>query len=207
MPMTVEAMQAAVDDPETGSIRRRWLRRALAGVVAVGPTLLHPPPSKPTRTENVARVRRAANAARDHEQAVSAEIAAVDRHVGEVARKIEALESTSAATYALQEMKAEHRMLGQLRGMLEADLAAGPIRTIRTSRDGRELVDRDRAILRMRARELAESMWTAAARADGEGDHRRARMLRIDALRARQIAEYEIGLRPSLPGYGMAAWT
>ncbi|MEX0345958.1 MAG: hypothetical protein AB3N20_13615 [Rhizobiaceae bacterium] len=58
--------------------------------------------------------------------------------------------------------------------------------------------------------EVAERLhWgrEAATRADREGDHRRARMLRIDAPRARQLAEDEQDLRPSLPGYGIAPWT
>ncbi len=137
----------------------------------------------------------------DTNKVVAAEIAALDRHGADVARRIEALESTSTPTFALQELKAEARTLRELRAMLEEDAAAG---TIRTGAGGRAITDRDRAIVAARGRELGEGKWAAAALADAAGDRCEARLLRRDALRARMIAEYEHGWRQSLAGYGLA---
>jgi hypothetical protein len=202
MPMTIEAMQAAVDNPETGSIRRRALRRMLAGIKAVGATVLRPAPAPaPTRADELQQARRDKRLADEHRATIENEIAVLDRHAADVSRRIENLESTSAAgatSYALQEWRAESRLLRELRAMLVDDIAAGPVRNYR---DGRPVDDRDRAILRLRAKELRDSGWAAANRADAEGDRRRARQQRIDALRARQIAEHESGLRPFLAGY------
>ena len=205
MPLSVAEMEAQYCDPDTGSIRRRWLRRMLNGIVAVGPSARPAPPPEPTKAEQVAARKRDDEVARQHKAAVEAELAALDRHAGDVAARIEVLESTSAASFALQEFRRERRMLLELRQMIEADMASGPIRV---DRDNRALTDRDYAIVRMRARELAELHWRQAERLSSAGDHREARRHRIDSLRSRMLAEAEMHWRPNLPGYGsIMAWS
>lgn len=201
-PMTMEEAERQYVDPDTSSIKRRWLRRALAGVVAVGPTVLRPPSPEPTKADLAARARRDDEIKREFEKTVRDEIAAVDAHRREVERVLARYEGSRS--FAAQEMAHERRMLAELRRMLEDDLRAGPIRT---DRDGHPLDDRDRAICRHRARELREMKWQAAARYAAAGDHRDARHCRVDALRSRLIAEHELHWRASLPGYGMAVWT
>ena len=199
-PMTTDLAERLYCDPSTGSIRRRALGRWLNGIVAVGPSAgLRLPVPEPTKTELAAAEKHDAEIRRQHEQTVKDEIAALDKHTSDVADRIEALSSMSTTPdYALQEYRSEYRMLVQLRGMLESDLASGPIRT---DRDGREVDDRLRAIVRLRAKEVREAKWESAARADAEGDRRRARTLRIDALRSRHLSEHEHGLRSFLAGY------
>lgn len=198
-PLTSEQMQDLYCDPAVGDIKRRALKRALSGVKAIGPSgppVILPQPTAAERAETNARV------AADHNKTVEAEVAALDKHAEDVARRVELLAGTSV-TFAEQELRTEARQLRELRMMIEADLD----HPITVDRDGRPLDDRDRAICRLRTRELAASKWAEAARADAEGDRRRGRQLRRDALRARQIAEHEAGWRRNLPGYGISPWT
>ena len=206
MPMTAEQMESAYVDPSTGSVKRRLLKRLLNNVVAVGPTELHPPPPPPpTRAEQVAAQKRDEEVARQHRATVEAELAALDRHASDVAARIEVLESTSAASFALQEFRRERRMLLELRQMIAEDLDRGPIMV---DRDNRALDDRTRRYVKFRAAELRESHWRAAEREAASGDHREARRHRIDSLRSRMLAEAEMHWRPNLPGYGsIMAWT
>ena len=161
----------------------------------IGPTVLRPPPAEPTEAELAEKVRRR------HEQTVRDELAAVDRHAADVARRIEALEATSVPTSALVEYRAEARQLAQLRTMLQDDQRAGPIMV---DRDGRPVDDRLRAIVRMRAAEMRATKWAAAER---EVDPRRARTLRRDALGSRLLVEDEMKMRGTQPGLGIMAWT
>lgn len=141
---------------------------------------------------------------RHHGEIVATELRALERHAADVARRIEALESTSRTpSFALMELRAEYRMCHELRSMLESDRAAG---SIRTDRDGREVTERDRSIVSARAQELRELKWSQATRCDAAGECREARQLRVDALRSRMIAEFELRWRQSLPGYGMSIW-
>ena len=196
--------ERAYVDPGTGSIKRRVLGRLLNNVVAVGPSAPPAPPAPPPPADLIAAQEHADEVRREHEKLVTAEIVALDRHAAIVAQYVEALESTSAASFALQEFKTEARQLRELRGMLEDDLDTGPILV---DRDGRVIDDQARAYIRHRAAELREQFWASAARADAEGDRPRARRLRRDALRSRLLAEAEMNLRPTQPGYGLCAWT
>lgn len=201
--MTARAIPAE-NDPDLGYFKRKAARLARLGIVAIGPSAPPAPASTPTRADEIAQAKRDKQAATDHEKIVRAEIDALDRHAADVTRRIEALESTSRAPdYALQELQAERRQCRELRAMLEDDRNTGPIRA---DRDGRLIDARLHAIIRMRAREIAANNWAAAARADGAGQRREARQLRVDALRARHLAEFELKLRNAPPGYGLAPW-
>ncbi len=194
---------AAESDPDMGYFKRKALRLQALGIKAVGVTDLHPKPPPVTRSDEVEEMRRDEMLQQEHEAIVLTEIAELDKHAAIVAQHIEALESTSRDSYRLQELKAERRQLMELRAMLEDDLASGPIRK---DRNGRALDDRDRAYVRFRSKELRESFWAAAEREAATGDHREARRHRINALRSRQIAEFEQGWRNSLAGYGLVSW-
>ncbi len=204
-PASDDDMAEAYADARTGDIKRRWLRRKLNAIVPIGKNVLNQVVPEPTKEAVADIVKHDAEVARQHRETVSAEIAALDRHGRDVDARLEMIESTSAApTYLVQELRSERRQLIQLRQMLESDLRDGPITT---SRDGRKSTDRDRGFVRFRARELRDSYWAQAEKLSSSGQHREARSRRIDALRARMIAEHENGSRPSIPGYGMAAWT
>ena len=204
MPMTAEQMESAYVDPSTGSIKRRLLKRLLNNVVAVGPSARPAPPAPPSQAEQQAAAEHEAEVGRRHRETIEAELAALDRHASDVGARIEALEGASIPTFALQEFRRERRMLLELRAMLAEDLD----HPIMVDRDGHALTARDRKIAAARAGELRESKWAAATRAAGEGDHRRARMLRVDSLRSRQIAEMELHWRPAVAGYGsVMAWS
>lgn len=129
-----------------------------------------------------------------HEAAVGREIAAIDEHMRAITAR---LDSGAAGDYELAELAAERRALATLRGEIAADLG----RPILADRDGKPVSDRMRAFVRARSVELREQCWAAAVRAAAEGDHRRARALRRDALRARHLAEREVHLRGAVPGY------
>jgi hypothetical protein len=130
-----------------------------------------------------------------HRGTVEAEIAKVDRHARAVAGQLAVV--GAGGSFERQELHAELRQLAVLRAELVAELD----RPICGTRDGRPITDQMRAHVRARTAELREQGWHAADRAEREGDHRRARQLRRDALRARALAEHEAGLRSSLPGY------
>jgi len=201
-PANLERLEAEYCHPETGSIRRRWIGRKLAGIVAVGPSAgMRAPTPEPTKAEIAAKAKEADEEAGRFRKAVRAELDAVDFHADEVCRKLNA---AGPASYQAQELRAEKRQLAELRAMLEEDLAAGPILT---GREGGEISRGDRAILRKRALEIADSLWQQSIKLDAAGDRREARLKRIDSLRARHIAEYETGWRTSLLGYGLSVWS
>ncbi len=204
MPLSVAEMEAQYCDPDTGSIHRRWLRRMLNGIVAVGPSARPAPPPEPTKGELQARAERDAEMEQQYRATVEAEITALDRHAADVSERIEVLESTWAASFALQEFRRERRMLLELRQMIAEDLDRGPIVV---DRDGRPIDDRTRRYVKFRAAELRDSHWRAAEREAASGDHREARRHRIDSLRSRMLAEAEMHWRPTLPGYGLRVWT
>jgi hypothetical protein len=197
------APQRAADDPDVGFFKRRALRIKALGIVQRGPTALFPPPApEPTRADAIVVRRRAARIEREHAEIVAKEIVAVDARVAEV-DKLLAQFGRDSRSYAAQELAAEKRQLRELRVMLQLDRTTGPILT---DRNGRGIDDRTRRYVKFRARELAESYWRAAERDAAAGDHREARRHRLDALRARMIAEDEARLRGTVPGFGLCAW-
>ena len=208
MPMTDAELQKrqqwerAYTGERTGPIKRRYLSRLLNNITAVGPTNLHPSPPPAPSADEVAR--KNDELTRKHREMVNSEIAALDKHADIVRQHIEALESSSrgASSFMLQEMKREHRLLSELRQMLEIDRDAG---RIRIDKNRNAVDDHARAYIRFRASELREQAWAAAEREARAGEHRAAVAHRIDALRARMLAEFEAGHRSSLPGYS-SAW-
>jgi hypothetical protein len=132
-------------------------------------------------------------------RAVADEIAAVDRRLAEIDRLLKARPAAGAwggADYESQELASERHRLRDVRRDIEADQAC----PVAFDRDGRPLDAHWRVVRRARARELRESYWAEAEAARAEGDHRRARQLRLDALRARQLAEVELRWR-TVPHY------
>jgi hypothetical protein len=191
------------DDNSMGFLKRRALRIKALGIRAIGPTVLFPPPApEPTRADDVAARKREAVLKREHAEIVAKEIAAVDAHAAEVEKRLARL-GPESRSYEAQELIAEKRQLRELRQMLEDDLAAGPITR---TRDAKSVDDRARAYVRFRARELAASSWRAAERDAAAGDYREARRHHVDSLRARHIAEDEMNLRGTVPGFGLCAW-
>ncbi len=168
------------NDPDVGFFRRRAMRLKRLGIVAIGPTVLNPKPPTPTRADEVAKLNADEAVRMEHQAVVGNEISTVDKHLADLVRRIEAIESTSASSFALQEMKSERRLCRELRALLVDELSTGPIMH---ARDGRELTGRDRALVRLRAAELRESYWAAATRFSAQGEHREARLKRIAALR------------------------
>lgn len=181
-------VQRIIDDPDTGSIKRRHLRRVAAGIKAIGPN--GPPQPRPEAPR--AFVADTPEHIEHVGGIVAAELHEIDKHRQQIEQRLVGGPDPAVA----QELAAERRQLAALAQMIAADLE-GPVR----DRDGRPLADEMRAFLRARTRELREQSWRASAQAAAEGDHRRARRHRVDALRSRHRAEHEAALRPSLPGY------
>lgn len=98
-----------------------------------------------------------------------------------------------------RELESERLMLRRLAAEMESE-----VDPISRDRNGRTLQERDYAIVRMRAREIAENCREAAERHAAAGEHREAMRSRIDALQARRVAEYELRWRLFLPGYSHA---
>jgi hypothetical protein len=150
------------------------------------------------------RVRSAKAKAVDDQRAVKDELRAVDQHAAVLRRQMEKRPEGPAA-FGLwgderrHELEVELRQLAALRKEIKHDVE----NPIMRDRDGRPLTARQRAFGRMRTREIAEQLWKQAARAESAGEHRRARRCRLDALRARQLAEGELGLR-RVRGYDFA---
>jgi hypothetical protein len=200
MARQVQIRSAEDDLDDAGYFRRKALRLQRLGIRAVGPTSLHPPPPPPpSRADEIVARRRRSQLEREHSETISKELAAVDARIGEIEKLLVALGADNS--YHAQELRGEARQLRELRIMLELDRDP-----ILTDRDGRELTDRDRAIVRLRARELCESYWAAAARDDACGDYREGRRHRLAAIASRMIAEDEMKLRGTVPGFGLCAW-
>jgi len=190
------------DIDNIGSIKRRALRIKRLGIVAIGPTDLFPKRPAPTKADAVGAAKADNKVRRTHRQTVTREIEVIDERISLIDARFAASRPGIVTDEAL-EATAERRQLKELRRDLESEID----RPTLIDREGRQLTAHDRAMVRARARELAESFWVNAERAAAEGDHRRARNLRRDALRSRQIAEMEVGWRGSLAGYGNFAWT
>jgi hypothetical protein len=189
------------NDPDLGFFRRRALRIKRLGIRTIGPVSLNPPAPEPTRADAVVAAKRDSEVRREHHAMITAELKAVDDHAHTLEQRLTQL--AGGASFESQESHAELRQLGELRVMIAADLN----HPIRTDRHGRQLDDHMRGFIRFRTRELAEQLWANAELAARSGDHRRARQLRRDALRARHLAEHEMHLRGHLPGYGISPWS
>lgn len=171
------------DAPDRHYFKTRARRLRAQGVKSIGPD--GPPAPLP---EPPAFIFGAEHGA--HAGVVEREIADCDAHAGTIEARIAA---AGEGTFAAQELRRELSAVRSLR----ADL----VRDLRPDWPGAAATDALREFIAIRARELREQSWHSAERAAAEGDHRRARMLRYDALRSRQIAEREAGLRPHLSGY------
>lgn len=138
----------------------------------------------------------------EDQKAVQAELRAIDARMAEIEALLgqptpRSTFGVNAPSYRENELRAELGELAYQRREIESDLE----RPINRWPDGRPLTARDRAYRRTRTREIAENDWAMSDRAEREGDHRRARRLRCNSLRARHIAEFEMHLRPSLRGF------
>jgi hypothetical protein len=183
--------------PEFSSFRQKRKWKDAHNIVAIGPVDPHPPQPPPTRADEVAAARRASERRLAHVAIVEAELEALDAH----ARTVDArLASSAVGDYEMRELEAERRQLRALRAEIEADRNS----PIAQDRDGRPLSDRMLRYIRTRAKELRDQSWRSAALAAAAGDHRRARQLRHDALRARHLSEREMHIRESLRGYSHA---
>ena len=180
-------------DPDVGYFRRRAMRLRRLGIKPIGPS--GPPASEPPPEHNAAVIG-------EHNVIIRIELHQIDMHRETVAARLAALAS-DAGSFQCQELRAELRQLAELRSMIAADLDKPTTR----DRDGRPLTDKMRAFLKARTAELRDSYWRSAESAAREGDHRRARHLRRDALRSRHLAEHEMHLREHLPGYGITPWS
>lgn len=181
-------------DDGSGFLKRRRQRIQASGIRAIGPAVIRPEPARPDGVARIRRSRAETAAEREHRDTVTQELKDIDRHAAWIEEQLAALGPASGSgrvSYEVQELRSELSQLGALRTEVGADMAAAPIPD-----------DRTRAIIRMRTKDMSEQDWRAAEQARAEGDHRRARMCRHDALRARQLAERELGIRTtSLRGY------
>lgn len=194
--------EAIMADPdrEVGSIKRRALRRAqdprLINGKAYGPSVLHPAGPEPTPADRVADAKRLAEVKKQHRKTVAAEVKALDARVAEIDARLK-VTPDRVDTYEKREAVSERRQLVELRGELEAESDKPILR----HQDGSEVSDRDRAIVKVRTRELRDGLWANAERDAAAGDHRQARQRRVDALRSRHLAEAEQKLRKAPWGY------
>lgn len=177
--------------PNTGSIARRKIRRLLNNITAVGPS----GPAAKTHTPPTL-----AQAVEQDRRDVEDELKAIDRRVAQIDEALATPARPSmwgGQSFEMQELRSERQQLRDLRREIEADLVA----PIAHDRAGRPLDVRDRMIRRQRAADLRESCWRQAEMYRAQGMHREARRWRLDALRARHLAESELGWRPSLATY------
>jgi hypothetical protein len=147
----------------------------------------------------------------EDQRAVSDELRAIDRRIADIDKQLSHPQPAGVAvasrlfaggraiggghtSYEAQEFAVERRQLFALRRDIESDQT----RPVTRDGDGNPLDVRSRLIRRGRAANLRDQAWREAERARAEGDHRRARQLRFDALRARHLAETELGWRPQV---------
>lgn len=167
-------------DPDVGYFRRKAIRLRRLGIKPIGRGGPPAEPAEPSPEHNAAVVG-------EHNIAVRVELHEIDKHTKMVEAR---LGTAGIGNYEAQELSAELRMLRTLRAEVEGERDR-PIM----------MTDDKRAFIRARAAELRESYWHAAERCSRAGDHREARRCRVDAVRARHVAEHEAGLRSSLPGF------
>lgn len=181
------------DEPLRDRLRRRMRERKAANQAAA---------KKPRRVRP--RSRKSPEAV--DQDTIREELEAIDRHQCALEAQLGGPASAPHLVVGIganprtsrdRELRAEVSRLG----LLKREIAADAEKPITANRNGELLTDRERSFRRMRTAELRDQYWHAAERAEREGDHRRARQLRHDALRSRHIAEYEMHLRPSLRGY------
>ncbi|MQA64499.1 MAG: hypothetical protein GEU76_01135 [Alphaproteobacteria bacterium] len=154
------------------SFRERALWREANGIVAIGPS--GPAATKPPSLKQVKI---------EDQQAVKAELRAIDQRLADIASTL-GRTRPGEHDYESQELELEYRALFDLR---------------RTTRDDLEhpltLDVRQRLIRRARTIALRESAWAQSEKFRAEGLYREARRWRLDALRARTLAEAEMNLR------------
>jgi len=195
------ASQTEQDIDNVGFLRRRALRIKRLGIVALGRTVLRPAKPASTKAGEVREARSCAEQHREHRATVLREIEIIEGRVGELDARI-ASTMPDVDTPELAEARAERRMACQLRGDLIAEMDS----PITVDRDARPVDERMRKIIARMAKARAELNWEAAERHAAAGDYREARLRRVNAFRGRHIAEYELGLRASLPGF-TSPWT
>lgn len=169
----VARLQAQIDDPDCGSLRRRALRRQLAGIRAIGPSA---PPTPP----EPASVVLSADMDGYHAIVVAA-INALDAHVREINQR---LDGGRCGDFEHQELLAERRDLQRIRRQMVDDLRVPPLLTANQLR-----------YLAFRTRESRENLWANAEREARSGSHRQARLFRMQALVAYRSAEQELGVQ------------
>lgn len=186
-PEQAARLQAQIDDPDVGFLRRRALHRQLLGIRAIGPSGPPAPEPAPDAAPGGDALAMPPGGSDAHYTAVVAEVHALDRHAAEIDARLAALANSDSVE--AHELRAERQQITMLRAELLGDLARGPVGT-----------EHQRRIIAMRSDELRRHAWADAERAAAAGDHRHARRRRLDALRARMRAEDEAGLR-KLSGY------
>jgi hypothetical protein len=180
-------------DPATGELRRRQLRRKLAGIVTRGATDLEHPGARPT--DNLVMTAAGPDELRQHRETVAAEVAACEERIAELSGRI-AVTPATVASAEFYEARREVRLLKELVEDLRADTEP-----VTAYPSGRRVTAEVRRALAARARSYAADKFEQAERCAAEGDHRRATRLRVDALRARQVVEFNDALREQLRGY------
>ena len=178
----------AVIEPDIGFLRRRRLALQQLGVKPVGPqTFAGPEPALGVIEQGMMS---SIPHIDEHHETIRAELAAIDLRRETIAHML-AAGAADAGSHKHQELRIEREQLSMLRRELERDLGSYPL--ART--------DAHREYVASRARSLREQLWSNAERLAASGEHLHARKRRVDSLRARHLAEHEIGLRPGLSGY------
>jgi len=137
--------------------------------------------------------------ARTDARVVIDELQAIDAHAAVLKKQIEKRPG-GPAVFGLDERTHEIEIELRELAALRNEIARDDIPPMRFP-SGEPLTDRQRSFRLMRSKELKEQIWKQAEMAARVGDHRRARRCRLDALRARHLAEHEMKLRTSLRGY------
>jgi hypothetical protein len=168
--------------------RRRW--RDEHNIRPCGPQTSEPEnPSVPLAlSDNFGMADRAL--LQEHQRTIASELAAIDKRREQIAQVL-ATDAVNSSSYAHQELRVERTQLGLLRREVERDLGAPAMAQ----------TDTKRAYVRARTKELRELLWHNAEKLRAQGEHRHARLRRIDSLRSRHLAEHELGLRTSLSGF------
>lgn len=168
-------LEELIASPDTGSIKRRWLRRKLSGIVAIGAISSAPPPAPEPQPVVLA------SDGDGYAALVAGAVNALDAHVREINQR---LDSGRVGDYEQQELLAEKRDLARARAQMLSDLALPAVL------DSRQL-----QYLQFRCAESRENLWACAERASRAGEHRQARMWRLQALGAYREVEQELGVR------------
>ncbi len=115
-PEQAARLQAQIDDPDVGFLRRRALHRQLLGIRAIGPSGPPAPEPAPDAAPGGDALAMPPGGSDAHYTAVVAEVHALDRHAAEIDARLAALANSDSVE--AHELRAERQQITMLRAEL-----------------------------------------------------------------------------------------